>query len=183
MKTLLLFTEDRALHETAAQLPKYQIIVPDASAWHDQHFDLCLLDISTWPLPDAGLIEHVEAVAELVIILANAEDQAHFADFASAYDYMLKPLTIIRLEKRLQALAQNDGQLEQYHSQLRHELKNPLASIVGYADLLLSATDDPDVRENIGGLTEKQVSFLTSVHRSALRLREMIDTVGREAKP
>ncbi len=55
-----------------------------------------------------------------------------------------------------------------------HDLRSPLASIVGYAEILQSG--------DVGALTEQQTSMLKVVERNALRILELSEQLVGEAK-
>lgn len=180
MKTLLLFSDDQAIRTLVAQLDGYRLVLPDTSPWHEQSFDFCLLDISACSGLNKALLEHISAVTSYLLVVADLSDQDHLAAYDAAHGYLIKPLTAPRLEKALVSLTYQDAEIAEYIGHLRHELKNPLSSILGYTDLLLSVREDAAVRDNIGSLTDSQFNFLQSIHRSATKLHKMIDELGED---
>lgn len=181
MNKLLLFSEDATLHAEVATLSDYEVILPDGSAWQEQFFDLVILDISAFNMTDT-LIIHIGLVTNYILVVGNAQDQAQFQDIEIAFDYMLKPITLYRLEKRLDAINLHRQEIARYLSHMRHELRNPLASIAGYTDLLLSALEDPTLRANVGDLTEKQVKFLESIRRASGIMQEKIEELSLQRR-
>jgi signal transduction histidine kinase len=73
-------------------------------------------------------------------------------------------------------LADNSQRLGQEHTLLvAHELVNPLASIKGYADLLLS--DKSDLNPRFGPLTDLQTSFVETIINNVDRARSSIQSI------
>lgn len=78
-----------------------------------------------------------------------------------------------RLEDRLQAfescrreLEQHNRDVETFLGNVRHTLRSPLSTVVGFAELLEEETE---------GLTEKQKRFLAHIRRESLHMLELVN--------
>jgi len=64
---------------------------------------------------------------------------------------------------------------DQFLSTLSHELRNPLHTVIGFAELLAEETG--------GRLSETQKAFVNHIHKDAMRLLELIDGMTSAAHP
>lgn len=177
MKNLLLLTNDAQLVDNVAQLHDYDMTVSQNGAYKHNHFPVILVDISTMSHVTAPVLDEIEQSCELLLIIADVSEQEKLAQFGIADDYLLKPLHPLVLRKRLDAIASQSQEVSQYKDDMRHGLKNPLASILGYADLMLESLENPQIADNLGTLTDKQAKFMTSISNAARKMLLMIDEV------
>lgn len=80
-------------------------------------------------------------------------------------------------EDELRAAQTKNHELEQRSSDaaaflgaIRHELRSPLCTVVGFAELLNEESEGP--------LTEKQKRFINYIHKEALHLLELMNSSG-----
>lgn len=80
-------------------------------------------------------------------------------------------------EEELRAEQTKSRELEQqgrdaaaFLGAIRHELRSPLCTVVGFAELLSEESEGP--------LTEKQKHFVSYIHREALHLLELMNSSG-----
>jgi two-component system, sensor histidine kinase and response regulator len=96
-----------------------------------------------------------------------------------ADDYVTKPFAVpdliaavnTRLERRSEMIHEQEKRMEELRSNLiymlPHELRTPLASILGYADFLLENIDDIE--------TQKVKEMLKSLRRGGERLHQLVE--------
>lgn len=79
-----------------------------------------------------------------------------------------------RIQEQLQALTDKDEQRRQLVAQVSHDLRTPLASMLGYVESLRLKGETLD--------TETRMKFLEVAHAQGLRLSEMIDSLFQLAR-
>ncbi len=82
-----------------------------------------------------------------------------------------------QIEDELRAAQTKSRELEQQSREaaaflgaVRHELRSPLCTVVGFAELLTEESEGP--------LTEKQKHFIDYIHKEALHLLELMNSSG-----
>lgn len=154
--------------------------------------DLVLMDLM---LPGRNGIEacrrikqepHLQDVPVIIMTGHNQPECLEEAFDSGAKDYITKPVSRVELLARVRsALALKDEmdwrkftniELEreslaktQILSTVTHELKSPLASIVGYINAMLQQQD------MVGTLNERQREYLEAAQRNSYRLKALID--------
>jgi len=77
--------------------------------------------------------------------------------------------TLKKLRKANEEMKRLDEMKDDFLSNVSHELKTPMISVMGYVGMLL--------KEKVGPLTEQQRKFLETSHRNLLKLQRNIDNL------
>jgi two-component system phosphate regulon sensor histidine kinase PhoR len=77
--------------------------------------------------------------------------------------------TLKKLQRANEELKRLDGMKDDFLSNVSHELKTPMISVMGYVGMLL--------KEKVGPLTEQQRRFLETSCRNLLKLQKNIDNL------
>ncbi len=77
--------------------------------------------------------------------------------------------TLKKLQQANEELKRLDGMKDDFLSNVSHELKTPMISVMGYVGMLL--------KEKVGPLTEQQRRFLETSYRNLLKLQKDIDNL------
>lgn len=126
--------------------------------------------------------ERTRAVPLIFLTAAGYEAKAAFRGYeAGAVDFLYKPVDVAALQSKVNVFVElhaKEKQLSQQLEELRqalhmnelftavlgHDLRNPLASILTGAELMLAITDDPKLR-----------SVAERIQSSGNRMRQMVD--------
>ncbi len=162
------------------------------------HPDLILLDIKMPDMDGYAVCERLKAdsqTADIPVIFISAMDQTQDklkAFAAGGVDYVTKPFQLdevlarvrthldlrrlqtelqsanVELERQLRELQARNEELDAFAHTVAHDLKNPLASIVGYTDLVV---------ENFDALVKegKVITYLEYVLESSNKMDAIID--------
>ena len=154
----------------------------------ERTFDVAIVDYGLADGVGTDLIPDLGGTPMVVVTGSGSEQIAVAAIRQGAYDYVVKdperrylillPATISAVLARRRAevaagthareLARSNAELDRFAGAIAHDLKNPVGTILGYAELLLA--ENP-------GLDASSVEHLQSIVRTAVRMGSMIKEV------
>jgi two-component system, sensor histidine kinase and response regulator len=181
--SLILVVDDdqsiRLMLRRVMQQEGYKVIEADngeegLNLYHTTHPDLILMDAMMPVMDGFETCARLQALPGgnrtpvLMITSLDDNESVDLAFKAGAIDFITKPIHWAVLRQRVARLL-NSKQLEELRDDLTHmivhDMKNPISSINGYADLLLN-----EINEN---LDKHQLDAASRIYRNSLVLLDM----------
>jgi signal transduction histidine kinase len=165
MSRLNLITSDDELIGVVTSLVDYEVTVSHDGTNLGEYTFLTLLDISSLiDLASEDIQSLFNRPDELILVIDHSE-QDRLRDFPDVFDYIIKPVTLPVLQKRLHYFERS------FHTMFFiSEANTHLTSIWGYSDAPL--------KDNLQGvsfdLSDVTRHFLEVVNSNAVRLRQLI---------
>lgn len=160
-----LITTDEELIGVVSSLADNEVTVSRDGTNLNQYSSLTLLDVSSSVDLESAIIQDLFKSLNSIILIVDHREQDKLNSFPNVFDYIVKPVTLPVLQKRLLYFERS------LHTMFfLSEANTPLTSIVGYSDTPL--------KDNVQGvsfdLSDITRGFLEVVNSNAKRLRQLI---------
>lgn len=180
-ETILVISNDNDFIEQVKSAGDYEVRVGyEQPKYPSFKFSVSIVDVASNSI-STELLDTVEDRSRCVIFVL---DEAHHGQIENyidvAYDMWFKPLNPTLFRKRLKMLLQmldNTQTASELMGFAAHEMQNPLASVIGWSDILLKMSGKSEHQSSelqLPPLTASQENLIQIINKNAKRLQAII---------
>lgn len=177
MISILLVSEDSSLMEAVQGLAQADVSIAH-SLETEATYDLCLLDVASFGWV---YVEQWRHIAPLRILIGDsAQADKMVASMDDITDLWFKPLPAPLIQKRITNLFTALSLMARIQDNQRslgdtlHDLKNPIATVRGYSDVLLNMSGQTD---KLPPLVESQHKFIAAIYNASGKMEILVDNL------